>query len=236
MATNNPTRNYDWVLPVPGGSIGSWGGMLNKVFGEDGEPLGVDGVLGEILDDISGTGGIEDQIASLDSRVDTLQQAGGAVGVYAARVYLSGSQVFPKGNTQQIAFNAENFDHGDINTGGGLITVPVGGAGLWKLNAVVQVPYWVGTGDDGYFWRLQIRRNEFLDGDVLAQAQMPYLNDGVSSGSGNVSLAAGCQVKAEEGDSFSVWLMQSFFGDGNFSASAVGGTENTFFEAVRLIA
>lgn len=43
MATQDPTTNYSWDLPFPGGDTNVWGTMLNTILGDD--STGIDAVI-----------------------------------------------------------------------------------------------------------------------------------------------------------------------------------------------
>lgn len=43
MATQDPTVNYAWNLPLVGGDVGAWGAMLNAILGDD--ATGVDAIV-----------------------------------------------------------------------------------------------------------------------------------------------------------------------------------------------
>lgn len=222
MATTSPTPNYSWVLPVPGGSIGAWGTMLRKVFADDAAPLGIDAVLKAIQDDVDTA---ETDIAALDTRVDTLEAAGSSA--YYARLYRSGNQTIPSSTLTQVAYNAESFDQGGLSSSGPAITVPASAAGVYQVRAQVLVPFHV-SGDDSRLWRMEIHK----DGTKVAEANTPSLNDGVSSGSGNISLSAAyLDATAVEGTIYTVHVY-----NGSGSAALQGGAGSSFLEAVRLIA
>lgn len=46
MAVRNPTEKYGWQLPVPGGSAGVWGTLLNQILGDD--ETGIDAILSRV--------------------------------------------------------------------------------------------------------------------------------------------------------------------------------------------
>jgi hypothetical protein len=48
MATQNPTVNYAWALPVVGGSADAWGTILNTLLGDD--VIGIDAVIKALSD------------------------------------------------------------------------------------------------------------------------------------------------------------------------------------------
>jgi hypothetical protein len=52
MAIQNPTVNYEWDLPVVGGSSGAWGTILNTLFGDDGANS-LDSILADFEDRVS---------------------------------------------------------------------------------------------------------------------------------------------------------------------------------------
>lgn len=222
MATTSPTPNYGWVLPVPGSSIGAWGTILNKVFGEDGTPLGIDGVLKSIATDV---GTAETDLASLDTRVDTLEAAG--TSAYYARIYRSGNQTISSSTLQQVTFNAESFDEGGLSSGGPSIVLPASAAGIYQVRAQVEVPFH-SSGDDSRLWRMEIYKGS----TKVAEARTPSLNDGVSSGSGNITLSASyLDATAVEGTTYTVKVYHD-----SGSPALVGGESASFLEAVRLIA
>lgn len=226
MATTNPTPNYGWVLPIPGGSIGAWGTLLNKIFGEDGTPLGIDGVLKAIQDDVDTA---ETDIAAIDTRVAALEAAG--ANAYYARIYRSSNQAIPGKTATQVTFNAESFDQNSLASGDDLV-VPSGAAGLYEVRAQVLVPFHT-SGDDSVLWKLEIRKGS----TVLAEARTPHLNDGVSASSGNISLSVSCLDVAAEADAYTAHVYWEHpAGTSGGSLSVQGGADDSFLEAVRLVA
>jgi hypothetical protein len=217
MATTNPTPNYDWVLPVPGGSIGAWGTILNKIFGEDSEPLGIDGVLRAIADDVDDA---EDDIDALDTRVGTLEASG--TSAFYARLYRSGNQNIAHQSLTQVVFNAESFDQGGLSSDGPSVEIPAGGGGVYQVRAQVLVP--VAT----RAWRMEIQK----DGVKIAEGNYPQ-----HAATGNATLSAAVlDPSAVEGTEYTVHVFQSRSGVQGDTAALQGGEAVTFLEAVRLVA
>ena len=232
MAITNPTPNYLWVLPVPGANIGSWGTVLNKVFGDDGagsDALGIDGVIAAVQTDVDAA---EVNIVNIDDRVTIIEAASPAN--FYARTYRAASQSIPTGIPTKVSFDTSVFDEGSLLTvSNSRITVPTDADGIYQIRAVVRVPAWVGSGDDGYRWKIEVRKGSA----VVARGKVPYLNDGFDSSSGDVTLlAAGIDAVAIAGDFYEVFVQQDFFAGGNSAANLVGGTANSYFEAIRLLA
>jgi len=232
MAITNPTSNYLWVLPVPGANIGSWGTVLNKVFGDDGldtAALGIDGVIASIQTDVDAA---EVNIVNIDARVTVVEAASPAN--FYARSYRAASQSIPKNVATKVSFDTASFDQGSLLTvANSRITVPTGADGIFQVRAAVRVPAYVGSGDDGYRWIMEIRKGT----TTVAAARVPYLNDGFSGSSGDVTLmVAGVDAVAVAGDFYEVFVTQTFFAGGDSAANLVGGTGNSYFEAVRLLA
>ncbi len=48
MATQDPTVNYTWDLPLDGGAAGAWGAALNVIIGDD--ATGIDAIVKAVSD------------------------------------------------------------------------------------------------------------------------------------------------------------------------------------------
>jgi hypothetical protein len=229
MAVSNPSNTYGWILPVVGAAVGAWGGILNTIFGEDGVSggiKGIDQVISEIQTDLTTA---EEDIVALEADIVTLEGEGASA--FFARSSMSGAQSIPKANATKVTWGVADFDNGGLITPDAtLITIPAEGDGAYMIRASVQLAYTVGSGDDGRQIIISIRKG----GVVVAQASVPYLNDGVdSSNSGDVTVAVayldGAAVAAEFYD---VTVYQTFFDSGTGSANVKADT-GSFFEAVR---
>lgn len=65
MATNDPTTNYEFELPDVGSDAGSWGTMLNTIFGAEAGDAGI-GALGGLDAIIKGVSDVADSALPLD--------------------------------------------------------------------------------------------------------------------------------------------------------------------------
>ena len=216
------TTNFDWELPLIGASFGAWGPILNEVLGGTATPLGVDGVLKGISDDVDTAAA---SVTAIGVRVTALEAAGVASSFYA-RVFRNGSQTIGGGSAQQVLFNATSFDQGALVSGTSLV-VPVSGDGVYLIRVQVEGDYHSG-GDDSRKWTLELRRN----GAAVALGRTPELNDGVFSSSGDITLQASyLDPTGIAGTIYTAFVTQS-----KGSPSLTGVAESTFMEAARLIA
>lgn len=225
MAVSNPTANYGWVLPVVGGSIGSWGGLLNVVIGEDGASGGVKGIDQVIADLQAEVDALETDVAALDTRVDAIEAAG--AGAHYAQVTNGSDQSISQGSFQQVLWGTVSFDQGGL-TGLNRLTIPAGGAGLYEVRAVLAVQSRA-VSDDSFQWQVEIRKNGL---EVVAAAFVPHLDDGFNADSGDVTLVASVLDVAADDDFFEVWVRCDE--PGSSGAGAVRTGDGTYFEAVRL--
>lgn len=237
MSVNNPTQWYSWVLPVTGGSIGSWGTILNTMFSEDTGDTTTTPSLG--IDET--VWNLQGELDTLTTAIDTLQdrivaeEASPATSI-GARTERSSSQSIPKEVASpgtKVAFNSMIFDAGDLTLGDVTrLTVPVGGSGYWQLRASIKVPRSVGSGDDGRFWVLRIVKNGT---EILADRREPYLDDDVdSSNSGDFTLGLSVTNLTAEADYFEAFVDQGFSAGGTDAATLAAGN-GTFLEAVRVL-
>lgn len=231
MAVVNPTANYGWTLPNVGGSIGVWGALLNAVFGEDGasgEVKGVDQVVHELQQEVDT---LEVDVADLDTRVSTIEQAG--VTAFYARINRSTDQSIIQGQTTLAQWENTDFDEGNLTVTANRLTVPAGAAGLWQIRAVLSMRSY-SDGDDSFRIQAEIRKTSGGTPSQVALSFVPHLNDGFNSDSGNVTLVLEIIDVAEDGDYYEVYVFaEEPGGDGSPSATLRGGT-GTYFEAVRL--
>jgi len=217
------TPNYGWITPAIGAGFGAWGTILNEIFGGTGTPLGIDGVLKGIADDV---GAVAADITTLEGRVDALEAAG-ATDAFYARIYRSSNQTLANtGSPQQVSFNATSFDQGGLVSGASLV-VPVGADGVYQVRAQIEADFF-STGDDARRWTLELYRN----GAVVAVARTPHLNDGVSSGSGDITLTV--SYTDPNGAAGTIYTAHATHSQG--TPQLTGAESATFMEAVRLIA
>lgn len=217
------TPNYGWISPAIGAAFGAWGTILNEIFGGTGTPLGIDGVLKGIADEVDAA---EVDLAALTTRVDTLEAAGSSDAFYA-RVWRSGNQTLANtGGPQQVSFNATSFDQGSLVSGASLV-VPAGADGVYEIRAQIEADFF-SAGDDARRWTLELHRN----GAVVAVARTPHLNDGVSASSGDITLSVVyLDANAVAGTIYTVHAVHS-----QGTPALTGAEDATFMEAVRLIA
>jgi len=228
MAVQDPTTNYKWALPDIGGNIGSWGTLLNLIFGNIGttsdeeDPMGIDGVIGELQEQVNT---LETEVDALDDRVTTVEDAGGSTALYFKARRGTG-QAIPQGTATKVVWDVEEFDEGDIHASG-TATVPADGGGLWMLHASITGDFHGGA-DDSNSWYVEIRVN----GLAVASGRTPSTTKGVSSASGDVTVQAQTLVDLEDGDEIEVWVIQIDPG-GSGSESVTSGV-GSFFEGVRI--
>lgn len=231
---DNRSVNYQWQMPAVGGDIGSWGGILNTVFGEDGATgatKGIDQVIWEIQGALDL---IEAAIALLDAAVEVLEEEV-APSFYARSVLGSVANV-PHNSFFTLVFDTSDFDEGGVKDGGDM-TVPTGGAGAWQIRAVIAAPAWGGSGGDGdnaRSWQLTILRNSA----VIAEARSIYANDGYDSNSGDVSVMATVIAEVTDaqiaaGVTFSVRVRQ-YCPDSTITVGIQAVNYQTYFEATRV--
>jgi hypothetical protein len=230
---NPGSANYGWILPVVGGSIGVWGGILNIVFAEDGatgDTKGVDQVVGELQGEVDT---LETDLDALETRVTTLEAAG--LGANYARISKrvgDGGQSVPARTLVKVTFPTTDFDTGNITPTADTLTIPTGGAGLWQIRAVAQLRYH-SNADDSLNYRLEVHHTPFGQTAVkVAEAEVPHLNDGISSQSEDHTLIAGLDIVAGDGDLFEVFVWAS--DPDNSIAGFVRGGDGTYFEGVRV--
>ncbi len=240
MAVSNPSNTYKWVLPLVGASIGAWGGILNLIFGNDltapelvthatapiVPPPGIDQIVSIIQADLDIA---EAAIVVLETDITTLEDSGASA--FYARTSMSGVQSIGKANATIVSWGSTDFDQGGLLTPDATrMTVPANADGVYLVRASVQLPKTVGSGDDGRQIIISIRKG----GVVVAQASVPYLNDGVDqTNSGDVTVAvAFLDGQAVATNYYDVTVFQTFFDGGTGSADLKADT-GSFFEAVR---
>lgn len=224
MAVQNPTTNYGWALPAIGGDIGTWGGKLNRVFGDDGTEsfaLGIDGVIGGLQTEVNT---LQTEVDALEDRIETVEESG--ITALYAKVQLSGNQSIPHNTATKVSWDTEVFDEGGVHASG-TFTVPADGDGLWHVHAACTGESFA-SGDDSTAWLVQIRHN----GTAVAQGRSPHSNDGFSSSSGDVTVQCATILDLEVGDTLEVYVTQADPGGGG--AENLKSGVGTFFEAVRL--
>jgi len=216
------TTNYTWELPLIGASAGAWGTILNEVIGGTGTPPGIDAVLKGIQDEVDAA---ETDVTALTVRVAALEAAGVSSSFYARRYRASG-QTIPADTSTQVTFDTTSFDQGDLANGATLV-VPAAAGGVYSVRAQIEANYHSGS-DNSRQWTLELHKN----GGAVATAKTPALNDGVSSGGGNITLAAEyLDATAAAGDIYTARVQHSVG-----APSVIGGADATFIEAVRLLA
>lgn len=226
MAVQDPTTNYKWALPDIGGNIGSWGTLLNLVFGNEGtiadvtDPMGIDGVIGQLQLDLDAA---ETQLDGFEDRLDTVE-ATGTTPLYF-QVQRGSAQSIPYNTPTKVAWNTEVFDEGGVHASG-TVTLATGQDGLWHFNANISGAS-EGGGDDSTGWLVEIRRN----GVAIASARVPALNDGSSAG--NITVSCSTIVSAVVGDTFEVFVTQFEIGSGPTARNLASGI-GSYFEGVRL--
>lgn len=228
---DNRSVNYLWQMPAVGGDIGSWGGILNTVFGEDGvtgATKGIDQVIWEIQQALDL---IETAISLLDAAVTVLETEV-APSFYARSVLGSVANV-PHNTNYALAFDTEDFDEGGVISGNAMV-VPTGGAGAWQIRAVIAASAWSGQSDDARSWQVQILRNNA----VIAEARSIYANDGYDSNSGDVSVMATVIAEVTDaqiaaGVSFTVQVRQ-YCPDSPITDDIQAADYQTYFEATRI--
>ena len=236
MAVQDPTANYGWLLPDVGGDIGSWGGILNSVFGEDDATaplvLGIDGVIALLQAQLDT---LESEIDAIETRVTTLEDTPPTA--LGARSELSSSQSVPKNSATKMGWGTNIFDEGSLSTPDiTRMTVPADGTGLWQIRASIKGPKTAGSaggGDDGRFMLIQIKKNGT---EIIGEARIPYFNDGIDqSNSGDVSVdVAVLDVATAAGDYYEAWLTQGFASGGGTSSLTVEAGNGSYLEAMRI--
>lgn len=229
MAVSDPSANFGWDVPEISGDVGAWGGILNSIWGEDGDggaTKGIDQVVHEIQVRVDAA---EVAIGDIGDRV-TVLEAGDSTPLIA-QISRATGQSIGKGSNAKIIYNVVDFDSGGLTTPQQCcLTVPADGAGLWQFRAVIQAPASVGSGDDGRFWRVQIVRGS----EVIAESRVPYMNDGVhTSNSGDISVEAAAIVVAGDLEVYEVFVQQGYSAGGAGSA-LVEASVGTYFEGLRL--
>jgi len=236
------TINYSWQLPAVGGDIGSWGGILNTVFGEStgdtttSPALGIDGTINLIQVAIDAA---ELDIVNISDRVTVLESE--IAPSFYARVTMLVDQNVGSGATSTLIWGDEKFDEGgvyDSSVDVKKMTVPTGGEGAWQVRAQLTGPSWKGSDDDARSWVIRIMRFDSGLSSILAEGRTIYANDGYDSNSGNVSVMAEALTEVTEaeilaGVSFEVVVIMTQPDDS--SASVINAVDHqTYFEAARV--
>ncbi len=248
MAVTDPSANYKWDVPLVGGDIGSWGGLLNLIFANEldllelekhigtgtmlapenpaSPPPGIDQVVFQLQEELTAA---EDQLAEIETRLIPLEE--GPPTLYAARLSISSAVNIPKSIDTKIAWNTADFDQGgltDADIQG--FTIPSDGEGLWQFRASVKMPHHGDSsrGDDGRFITIKIVKDGSV---VVGTSRLPYTNDGAhSSDSGDKSLECSVTTVVTETGVYSAWVQHGDSG----KASFLRADEGTFFEAIRI--
>lgn len=230
MPVADPSTNYGWDLPTIGGDIGAWGGILNKIIGEDGATGGVKGIDQVIADLQLEVDNLEVEVTDLETRIEVLEAS--PLSAFFARTILSSNASIPKAAWTKLSWGSASFDQGSVaSVDVTRMTVPSGGAGLWLVRVSVESDWTVGSGDDCRRWEVEIRKNGTT---VVAHYESPYQNDGVhTSNSGDITHLCAAIDQAAESDYYEVFVYQTFFAGGS-STGTVKNADGTYFEAVRV--
>jgi hypothetical protein len=250
MAVSNPTNTYKWLLPIVGGDIGAWGGILNTIFSNE---------LGDIeLEDHIGTGSMIDpespavpppgidqvvhllqveldeseaELLLIADRVTTIE--GAPPVLLTARTSQAGGQSIPGANTVPLVWDTIAFDQGGLFTpNASRITIPSDGLGLWQFRASVKMQlYAVGRGDDdGRLLELSIVKS----GVTIGFSRLALLENGVhSSESGDFSMEVSVIDIAADMDTYEVRIKQAIESKRSLGVRLTPDA-GTFFEAIRI--
>ena len=246
VPSDGVTINYSWQLPAVGGDIGAWGGILNSVFGESvagGTPvLGIDGVIKLLDDSVSGAGGALERITDLDASVLALESA--ATPAFYAKASLTFSKTVAHNAWSILAWGnllfVEEPTPLSVYSGGSAFKAPAGSAGAWQIRTQITGPYWSigGDGDNARQWELQIVQQGGVSPGTIAHAGIPYLNDGVDTDSGDVSVTCSALVEVTEADILAGinWLarVRQFAPDTNDAATIQNVDWESWMEVARV--
>lgn len=225
MAVNDPTTNFGWDLPVDGGSLDAWGGLLNEAVGNVGAAIAsVDEVLNTLQGEIDT---FEADVADLDGRVLALEaQSNRPVW---GRVLLNTPQSVSDATPKIITWDSEDVDKGgtvDLATKASRITVPAGVNGLVQVRAQIRVPVQVGN-DDGRAWTVRIKKNGT---STVAFGRFPHMTNGHDSDDTDERVVAVETFdEVVPSDFFEVEVEQLHIGGTTAASVQVDGT---FFEMV----
>ena len=151
MAVTNPSATYLWNLPSIGGNIGSWGTLLNLIFGNVGivsdvdDPMGIDGVIGTLQTDLNTE---EARIDAIEDRLTTVESIG--ITPLFFKVLIASDQSIPHSAATKVAWDTESFDQGDVHASG-TVTIAADQDGLWRLHVNITGASFAG-GDDSASW------------------------------------------------------------------------------------
>lgn len=243
MAATDPTVNYGWNIPDVGGDIGSWGGILNTVFGEElsaadllvhavtplTPPPGIDQIVGLIQTALDLA---EEDLLILQDSVTVLESE--VTPAFYAKITPTIGQTLQNNSWTQLVLPTPLFNEGDVISGSTLVP-PAGSEGAWLVRAHITADPW-NDSDNFRRWELQIRRN----GTAIADAITPHQNDGGSSSSGDISLTATAlelvtTAEILAGVVFTVWARHWQPNSENPAAASFSSTASKmFFEAARV--
>jgi hypothetical protein len=247
MAVTDPTVNYKWAIPDVGGDIGSWGGLLNTIFGNElddleleahigtgtmlapenqaSPPPGIDQVVFKLPEELDAS---EAEVVAIAARVTTLE--GTPPVLLTARLKQSTGQNVPSQSTVPMTFDTTDHDQGDLTTANASqIQIPSNGAGLWQFRAAVKAPFHGGGSgkDDGRGYELSIVKN----GTPIAFSRSSESQTGSdATHSGDISLECSTTEVAAGGDVFEVFIWQGIAG----RSVRLTADSGTFFEGIRI--